>query len=85
MSVEIIFETHCLSLDNEHDPPLATGWLGGRLSENGRKLAEELGERRSADRLDAVFTSDLARAIETTDVAFRSTRISACASAITAH
>ena len=68
MTVEIVFETHSLSEDNERGN--ATGWLDGRLSERGRRLAEELGERRRADDPAALFSSDLGRARETTEIAF---------------
>lgn len=68
MAVQIVFETHALSDDNERG--LATGWLPGRLSERGRALARELGERGATDGLAAVFTSDLCRAVETVELAF---------------
>ena len=68
MSVEIVFETHSTSVDNERG--LATGWLQGELSERGRQQARELGERRCEDGVSAVFTSDLARAVETAAMAF---------------
>ena len=63
-----MFETHSLSTDNELG--VATGWLEGRLSETGKRLAEELGRRRRNDTLAAIFTSDLARAVETAEIAF---------------
>ena len=68
MTVEIVFETHSLSTDNEAG--IATGWLQGELSEEGRRLARGLGERRRGERIDAVYTSDLRRAIETAELAF---------------
>lgn len=68
MPVQIVFETHSWSEDN--DRGLATGWLPGRLSDRGRVLARELGQRRGADGLTAVFTSDLRRAVQTAEVAF---------------
>ncbi len=68
MAVEIVFETHSWSTDN--DRGVASGWLPGQLSERGRALARELGERRRADELSAVFTSDLRRAAETAELAF---------------
>ena len=73
MSVEIVFETHSLTEDNESG--IATGWLPGRLSERGRRLATELGERRRGDDLAAVFTSDLARAVETAELALGATGV----------
>lgn len=68
MSVALVFETHSLTTDNEAG--IATGWLPGQLSKAGRKLAQELGERRRDDNLAAVFVSDLARAAETATIAF---------------
>jgi 2,3-bisphosphoglycerate-dependent phosphoglycerate mutase len=71
-NVAIVFETHSWSEDN--DRGRATGWLPGRLSERGRILAAELGERRQGE-VDAVFSSDLARAVETAQIAFANTDI----------
>ena len=68
MATSIVFETHSWSEDN--DLGNATGWLPGRLSERGRALAAELGERRRDDGIDEVFCSDLRRAVETAEVAF---------------
>jgi alpha-ribazole phosphatase/probable phosphoglycerate mutase len=68
MTVEIVFETHSLSTDNEAG--IATGWHQGELSPEGRRLARRLGERRRGERIDAVYTSDLRRAIETAELAF---------------
>jgi alpha-ribazole phosphatase/probable phosphoglycerate mutase len=72
-AVRIVFETHSLTVDNERG--LATGWLGGALSARGRALAAELGERRGDDGVDVVFASDLARAVETAEIAFGATGI----------
>lgn len=68
MPVTVVFETHSTSEDNER--AIATGWLGGRLSTAGRQQAAELGERRRGDGLAVVYTSDLARAVETAHIAF---------------
>ena len=68
MVVQIVFETHQTTEDNEAG--IATGWLPGRLSALGRRQAAELGQRRRNDGLDAVFSSDLTRATETVDLAF---------------
>lgn len=73
LSIEIVFETHSLSMDNERG--IATGWLQGRLSETGKRLARELGERRQAGNVAAVFTSDLGRAVETAEIAFHGSGI----------
>lgn len=66
--VQIVFETHSTSEDNERG--VATGWLGGKLSPTGRAQAQELGERRHHDNIDAVYSSDLNRAVETARIAF---------------
>ncbi|MFF5230749.1 histidine phosphatase family protein [Dactylosporangium sp. NPDC000521] len=68
MAVAIVYETHSITTDNEAG--IATGWLPGELSETGRDLARELGRRRRDDGISAVFTSDLARAVETAEIAF---------------
>jgi alpha-ribazole phosphatase/probable phosphoglycerate mutase len=66
VSVRVVFETHATTEDNEAG--VMTGWLPGRLSAAGRAQAAELGARR-ADVL-VVFSSDLARAVETARIAF---------------
>jgi broad specificity phosphatase PhoE len=68
MAIEIIFETHSLTTDNENG--IATGWLPGKLSAQGRQFAAELGARRRGTGIDVVFTSDLNRAVETARIAF---------------
>lgn len=73
MGIQIVFETHSVSEDNERG--IATGWHHGRLSGQGRLLARELGQRRRNDGVRAVFTSDLWRAVETADIAFGDTTI----------
>ena len=73
MSIEIVFETHSLSEDNERG--IATGWLPGRLSASGRENAAQMGRRRRGDGISAVFTSDLRRAAQTAQIAFGDTDI----------
>ncbi|HXW81724.1 MAG TPA: histidine phosphatase family protein [Acidimicrobiales bacterium] len=68
MPVQIVFETHSTTEDNEAGR--ATGWLPGRLSPVGRAQAAELGRRRASDGLAAIFSSDLARSLETARIAF---------------
>ncbi|WP_405898072.1 histidine phosphatase family protein [Streptomyces sp. NBC_00727] len=68
MPVRIVYESHATTTDNEAG--IATGWLPGRLSATGRRQAAELGDRRRGTGLDAVCTSDLARAVETARIAF---------------
>jgi 2,3-bisphosphoglycerate-dependent phosphoglycerate mutase len=68
MAIEIVYETHSTTEDNEQGR--ATGWLPGRLSEAGRANAARLGRRRRKSGLAAVFVSDLDRAVETVELAF---------------
>ena len=73
MVIQIVFETHSISEDNERG--IATGWYHGRLSQEGRRLAAELGNRRRNDGIQAIFTSDLRRAVETVEIALGDTTI----------
>ena len=68
MPIELVFETHSTTEDNERS--VATGWRPGILSAAGREQAEQLGRRRRNDGIEAIFTSDLARAVETVRIAF---------------
>lgn len=69
----VVFETHSTSEDNERG--IATGWLGGRLSAQGREQAAELGRRRRDDGIELVVCSDLERAVETARIAFEGSDI----------
>ena len=73
MSVRLVYETHSITTDNEAG--IATGWLPGELSEAGRAAARELGERRRDTGVDAVYVSDLRRALETVEIAFKGSSI----------
>jgi broad specificity phosphatase PhoE len=74
MGVDIVFETHSTSEDNERG--IATGWLPtGALSAEGRAQARELGARRRDTGVDVIFTSDLGRAVETAELAFQGSGI----------
>jgi broad specificity phosphatase PhoE len=68
MAVEILYETHALSTDNEAG--IASGWLPGELSPRGRRFARRLGERHRTRAIAAVFVSNLARAVQTAEIAF---------------
>ena len=73
VTAQVVFETHSTTLDNEAG--IATGWLPGELSPAGRQQSADLGRRRAATGIAAVFCSDLARAIQTAAIAFDATRI----------
>jgi broad specificity phosphatase PhoE len=66
VTVKVVYETHSITVDNERG--VATGWLPGELSVEGERLAVELGVRRPD--VDAVFSSDLRRAVQTVEIAF---------------
>jgi len=68
VAIELVFETHATTVDNEQGR--ATGWRPGELAERGRAQARQLGRRRVHDGIDAVFSSDLARAVQTASIAF---------------
>jgi broad specificity phosphatase PhoE len=68
MTIEIIFEYHSTSEDNEAG--VASGWNDPPLSAKGREQAVELGERHRGEQIDAVFCSDLQRAVLTAEIAF---------------
>jgi broad specificity phosphatase PhoE len=68
VAIELVFESHSTTVDNEQGR--ATGWLPGKLSDQGRIQARDLGNRRRDDGIAAVFSSDLHRAVETASIAF---------------
>jgi 2,3-bisphosphoglycerate-dependent phosphoglycerate mutase len=73
MSTQIVFEKHSTTDDSENG--IATGWHPGRLSALGHSQARALGDRHRTDGIDAVFTSDLQRAVETATDAFADTAL----------
>jgi broad specificity phosphatase PhoE len=73
VTIDVVYETHSTTEDNERG--FATGWLPGRLSTVGREQAAAMGARRRDDGIDAVFTSDLGRALETVAIAFGGTGV----------
>jgi broad specificity phosphatase PhoE len=72
MSVDIVFEVHSTTTDNEAG--IASGSRDVSLSETGRRQAEELGARYKTT-VDAIYCSDLRRAIETAEIAFESSSV----------
>lgn len=68
MAIQVVFETHSTTVDNEQGR--ATGWLPGQLSPQGQTQARQLGQRREDDGIAAIFSSDLARAAQTASIAF---------------
>lgn len=68
MAVQVVFETHSTTEDNESG--VATGWLPGQLSAAGEEQARRMGSRRRGDGLRAILSSDLRRARQTVAIAF---------------
>ena len=67
----IWYETHSTTTDNEAG--IASGWLPGKLSDLGREQAVGLGGRIADRNPDAIYCSDLARAVQTAIIALRQT------------
>jgi alpha-ribazole phosphatase/probable phosphoglycerate mutase len=61
--IEIWFEPHGTTPDNE--AKIASGWNDVDLSELGRQQASEMVERNKERGIDAIFCSDLQRAVKT--------------------
>lgn len=66
--INIVFEAHSTSLDNENH--LSSGQFDAALSPLGERQAQELGERYKNNRLDVIFCSDLQRSYKTAEIAF---------------
>jgi broad specificity phosphatase PhoE len=66
--VDLIFETHATSVDNEAG--VASGHGDPPLSTLGKRQAQELGTRYPSDSITEVFCSDLERAWSTAEIAF---------------
>ena len=68
MPIKITYFVHSTTKDNEKR--LATGWSPGELSDLGLNQADQLKEIVSQEDFDLVFSSDLKRAIDTSEIAF---------------
>lgn len=66
--MKITYFVHSITTDNEAG--LATGWLQGELSTEGIKRAKGLAEDLRSRGFDAVFCSDLKRAMDSTELFF---------------
>lgn len=71
--INIIFESHSTTVDNETNK--ASGHYDVELSEKGRLQAKKLGERHTNTNIEVIFTSDLQRAVDTTQIAFEDRNI----------
>lgn len=66
--MKITYFVHSITTDNEAG--LATGWLQGTLSAEGIKRAKVLASDLQSQKFDAVFCSDLKRALDSTELFF---------------
>jgi broad specificity phosphatase PhoE len=66
--VNITYFVHGTCVENERG--IAIGWSPGHLSELGLRQSRELGELVRGRRFDAVYSSDLKRAVDTARIAF---------------
>ncbi len=66
--VRITYVVHGTTVDNERG--LATGWAAGKLSEKGVVQSKELAASLAGERFDAVFCSDLKRAVDSAQLMF---------------
>lgn len=69
--MKITYFVHSITKDNEQG--LATGWMQGELSEEGIKRAKALTAELTTRKFDAVFCSDLDRALHSTKIFFGNT------------
>lgn len=70
MQTKIIYFVHGTTTDNA--AKLCSGWKEAMLNELGRQQAKELGDVIKGKEIvfDVIFTSDLKRAVESSDIAF---------------
>ncbi len=69
--MKITFFAHSTTTDNEaHN---ATGWLQGELSAKGLEQAKALPGLITDDSFSVIFTSDLKRAIDSSEIGFKAT------------
>lgn len=66
--VRITYFVHGTTVDNEKG--LATGWAAGKLSEKGIAQSKELAASVAGETFDAVFCSDLKRAVDSAQLMF---------------
>jgi broad specificity phosphatase PhoE len=69
MSVRITYFVHGTTVDNESQ--VSSGWHDAKLSEKGVRQALELRDQTKHLKLDAVFSSDLCRAVESAELAWK--------------
>ena len=68
MSVKITYFVHGTTTDNERE--ISSGWSDAELSELGVEQSKELRRQVEDKKIDAVFCSDLKRAVHSTRLSF---------------
>ncbi|MCL5430366.1 MAG: histidine phosphatase family protein [Candidatus Marsarchaeota archaeon] len=68
MVVKVTYFVHGTTIDNENG--IATGWAPGELSDTGKEQAVELAKQTAHIRFNAVFCSDLKRAVDSATISF---------------
>jgi len=68
MSVSLTYFVHSITTDNQRG--IATGWRPGVLSDVGIERAARLGKQLAGRHFDAIFCSDLQRAIDSARLFF---------------
>lgn len=66
MSVKITYFVHGTTADNERH--ISSGWSDAELSDLGVKQSQELTDQTADKHFDAVFTSDLKRAVDSAKI-----------------
>lgn len=71
MAIKIMYFVHGTTTDNANK--LCSGWSDAKLNDLGMEQAENLGNvsRERNDNFDIIFTSDLTRAIDSSNIAFK--------------
>ncbi len=69
MTVQITYFVHGTTVDNEHHK--ASGWSDAKLSELGVQQSKELWNKIKDKKFDVVFCSDLSRAVDSANFAFK--------------
>jgi broad specificity phosphatase PhoE len=69
MSVRITYFVHGTTVDNENE--VSSGWHDAKLSEKGVRQALELKDQTKHLKFDVVFSSDLSRAVESAELAWK--------------
>lgn len=68
MAVNITYFVHGTTTDNEKE--ISSGWYDVELSELGRKQSIELKDKINGKKFNVVFSSDLKRAVDSTNITF---------------